>query len=121
MGLCMAAVSVVEHLTLLLPEAQRNWQLLLSTLLRVVWRSLRSVLRLGGLGGVSSSESARQYASEDHYQWEVPDDTFVPHSLLCPITRELFVKPVILRGMVFEERAARRWVQQTRRHPVLLD
>lgn len=67
------------------------------------------------------SPSCRRRLDDVPY-WDVPvDGVQPPHDLLCPITGHLFVQPVELCGMVFEDSAARIWVETTSRHPVLQD
>lgn len=90
-----------------LHEAQVRRSYMLPGAVRAIFRCL------GRLG----------HRSEEHSEWSHHDCNAEepPADLLCPITSQLFVRPVLLHGMVFEERAARRWVEATSRHPTLQD
>eukprot|EP00397_Hematodinium_sp_SG-2012_P033977 GEMP01036386.1.p1 GENE.GEMP01036386.1~~GEMP01036386.1.p1 ORF type:complete len:323 (+),score=61.02 GEMP01036386.1:25-993(+) len=46
-------------------------------------------------------------------------DVPIPLDMLCPITRLLFVDPVIINGHVFERHAAEQWITKKCRHPIL--
>lgn len=54
-------------------------------------------------------------------EWVVPEEVEVPHDLLCPITRQLFVRPVGLLGSIFEEEPLKIWLEKTGRHPLFTD
>lgn len=54
-------------------------------------------------------------------EWVIPDEVEIPHDLLCPITRQLFVQPVALLGCIFEEAPLRIWLDKTGRHPLFTD
>mmetsp|Transcript_30492 Transcript_30492/g.87462 ORF Transcript_30492/g.87462 Transcript_30492/m.87462 type:complete len:371 (+) Transcript_30492:67-1179(+) len=103
---------VVAELMGLLRDAQLRRQLLLPTAARACWRRLWPCKRQGEEGAHAGHGGA--------CCWEgVEDEEGVPHDLLCPITRQLFVHPVVLHGVVFEGAAVRQWVEATRRHPTL--
>lgn len=51
-------------------------------------------------------------------EW-IEDGVNIPMDMLCPITRMLFVDPVVVNGMVFERYAAEQWISKKSRHPIL--
>jgi len=55
---------------------------------------------------------------KEHPEW-IEDDANIPMDMLCPITRLLFVDPVVINGMVFERHAAEQWIAKKCRHPIL--
>jgi hypothetical protein len=82
---------------------------------------LRHQLLISAAAGAILRACSRQKALEEPPYWEGVRDEDVPDDMLCPITGQPFVHPIVLHGMVFEEAAARRWVSATSRHPVLRD
>eukprot|EP00930_Biecheleria_cincta_P038173 TRINITY_DN26225_c0_g1_i1.p1 TRINITY_DN26225_c0_g1~~TRINITY_DN26225_c0_g1_i1.p1 ORF type:complete len:373 (+),score=51.25 TRINITY_DN26225_c0_g1_i1:72-1121(+) len=107
---------VVRSLAAVLREAQIKSRLLLPTAAACLWRSRRNIPWLA----FGTSDEDELGSVDRDWSWDGPDeDSEVPHDLLCPITGQLFVKPAVLHGSVFEERALRQWVASTGRHPIL--
>mmetsp|Transcript_117771 Transcript_117771/g.293682 ORF Transcript_117771/g.293682 Transcript_117771/m.293682 type:complete len:384 (+) Transcript_117771:66-1217(+) len=79
-------------------------------------RALADALEYVGLGHVSCGGAGQLLEVP---WWDGVEEDSVPRDLICPITGGVFVRPVALHGMVFEESAARRWVEASGRHPVL--
>eukprot|EP00933_Yihiella_yeosuensis_P008126 TRINITY_DN113448_c0_g1_i1.p1 TRINITY_DN113448_c0_g1~~TRINITY_DN113448_c0_g1_i1.p1 ORF type:complete len:374 (-),score=42.85 TRINITY_DN113448_c0_g1_i1:104-1201(-) len=120
--LCQAwAQPVVDTLAAQLHEAQIQNRSLMSITTSAIWQDSKLLIRnlLVSLGLWKVSPHDHGFTDE---WWDGDSiDEKVPHDLLCPITGQLFVKPVVLHGSVFEEGAVTRWVATTGRHPLLLD
>lgn len=89
-------------------------------------RTLRRVLGGSGVepgdGELDNIPLAPLQGEEDvHVEWSCPADLDIPHDMLCPITRELFARPVLLHGVPFEEFALREWLARSSRHPLYVD
>jgi len=115
------APMVVGGLTASLREAQlRGRPLLPVALSRLLLRLSSSLASLASaLPGLSGTPSAGSVPPGEGLWWDNVEEEAVPRDLICPITGCVFVKPVALHGMIFEEEAARRWVEASGRHPVL--
>lgn len=112
---------IVGGLSASLRDAQFRGRPLLPTALGRLWRFLSlGVVRVAHAGSeaIGAGDLLSGYIAEVPY-WAGAEDAQVPEDFLCPITGSIFVHPVSLHGMVFEEHAARRWVESTGRHPVL--
>mmetsp|Transcript_67855 Transcript_67855/g.122233 ORF Transcript_67855/g.122233 Transcript_67855/m.122233 type:complete len:374 (-) Transcript_67855:221-1342(-) len=113
------APPVVAGLASLLREAQLRRRPLIPTVASAFLRRSRRLFRQLAHWGQDDEEDE---AWGQLHWWEGPDvDDGVPHDLLCPITGQLFAKPVVLHGTVFEESAIKRWVAFSCRHPILRD
>mmetsp|Transcript_23595 Transcript_23595/g.50336 ORF Transcript_23595/g.50336 Transcript_23595/m.50336 type:complete len:378 (-) Transcript_23595:349-1482(-) len=123
---CILAPIVVNNLASSLRTAQLRRSLLLPMLIRRAERVATSSWQQLGYPPFGPGIGSRflpwiqslEPCAEVPY-WEGVEEDDVPQDLLCPITGSVFVKPVVLRGMIFEEHAVRRWVVTTGRHPVL--
>lgn len=103
-GCIIFAPCVVRGLASLLQEAQSRRRSLFHTAFRSVSRRIPKLF---------------QRVRREALYWDEPKDGKVPVDLLCPITGSLFVSPVVLHGVIFEEAPVRHWVEETSRHPTL--
>ena len=134
LGMCVGRTSVAIR------ESQRHWGTLKAAIL--LWGLLQaSQFSAQKLQQLHSEAQARGSSllttvccwagallrrgwcrvDSDETEWLMPSSVEVPHDLECPITRQLFVRPVLLHGVPFEESALRKWLATATRHPLFAD
>merc|ERR1712100_552579 len=58
--------------------------------------------------------------ADEFMRWVVPDHLFelIPSNMICMISTELFMEPVLLHDSVFEKQPLLRWIRETGKHPL---
>jgi len=69
--------------------------------------------------GMSLSEEAQKSRWENYCKVSEAFEGKIPSELLCPLTKKLFLEPVMLYdGSVFEKQAIEKWFEKNSTHPV---